>query len=200
MSALPQKQWTPEEYLAFERASDEKHEFVAGEIFNMSGASFAHNMILANVARKLGNQLEGRNCAVLHNDMRVRVRWRDYVYPDVVVVCGDPQLAQEDNLLNPTLIIEVLSPSTEQYDKSIKFDLYRSIESVQEYVLIAQDRPHITHYIRQPNQTWLFSEQNALTGSLELPSINCVLAIEEIYAKVTFDPPTNELPPSENPS
>lgn len=187
-TAIPQKRWTAEDYLAFERASDEKHEFINGNVYLMTGASREHNLIVFNLAVSLGTQLRGRDCEAYAGDMRVRVRPRDYVYPDLAVVCEPPQFedAQVDTLLNPTLLIEVLSPSTEQYDRGRKFESYRALASLREYVLIAQDRPHIERYVRQSHGEWLLSEANGLDASLELPSIGCTLALADVYAKVDF--------------
>ena len=189
MSSLPQKRWTPEEYLAFERKSDEKHEFIDGRIYLMTGASREHNLIVFNLALFLGNQLRDRACEAYANDMRVRVKGQDYTYPDVVIVCDPPEFEDDhvDTLRNPTLIIEVLSPSTEQYDRGKKFEDYRALHSLQEYILVAQDRPHVERYVRQDRGTWLFSEVDGLEASLELASIQCALTLADIYEKVVFD-------------
>ena len=189
MSALPHKQWAAEEYLAFERASDEKHEFIDGNIYLMTGASRQHNLIVFNLARALGNQLQGRDCEAYVNDMRVRMKSQDYAYPDLAVTCDPPEFEDEhiDTLVNPTLVIEVLSPSTEQYDRGKKFESFRTLDSLQEYVLIAQDRPHIERYLRQSEGAWLFSEVKGVDTSLELPSIGCKLVLAEVYDKVTFE-------------
>ena len=189
MSALPKKKWTAEDYLAFERDSDEKHEFIDGSVYLMTGASREHNLIVFSLATLLGNQLRGRACEAYVNDMRVKVKRQDYTYPDVIVVCHPPKFedADVDTLLNPTLLIEVLSPSTEQYDRGQKFESYRTLNSLQEYVLVAQDRPHIEHFVRQDQGTWMFSEVNGLNMSLELASIGCTLALADIYEKLVFD-------------
>ena len=189
MTALPEKRWTAEEYLAYERASDEKHEFIGGRVYLMTGASRKHNLIVFNLAAILGNQLRNRACEAYANDMRVRVKGQDYAYPELVVVCDPPEFedAQVDTLLNPTLFMEVLSPTTEQYDRGMKFEAYRALTSLQEYVLIAQDRPHIEHYARQDQGIWLFSEVNGLDISLELTSIGCTLALADVCGKVNFD-------------
>jgi Uma2 family endonuclease len=138
MSALANKHWTAEDYLAFERASDERHQFVSGAIHLISGWSRNHNLIVVNTFTSLHDQTSQHPHEVYANAMRVRVNKRDYVYPDVVVVCGEPELEDDqlDTLLNPTLIIEVLSPSTEKYDRDEKFCLYRTLQSLQEYVRI----------------------------------------------------------------
>lgn len=192
MSALLRKHWTAEDYLAFERASDEKHEFIDGSVYLMTGASRAHNLIVFNLAAAVGNQLRGRACEAYVSDMRVRMKQQDYAYPDLVVVCHPPEFedAHGDTLLNPTLIAEVLSLSTEQYDRGRKFESYRTLDSLQEYVLIAQDRPHVERYLRQAHGEWLFSEINGLNSSVELASIDCVLALADMYDKVAFDEPS----------
>lgn len=142
--------WTAEEYLAFERKSQEKHELADGQVYLMTGASRRHNVIVLNLVAALKPHLRDRSCEGYANDMRVRVL-RDFFYSDVSVVCGEPQFADDefDTLLNPALIIEVLSPSTEQCDRGRKFEKYRALDSLREYVLIAQDRPHIERYTRQ---------------------------------------------------
>lgn len=189
MSVLPSKNWTVEEYLAFERASEEKHEFVGGEVYLMTGASRKPNLITGNVNTSLNNQLRELPCEVYINDMRVRIQKREYVYPDVIVMCGEAQLEDEhlDTLLNPTVIIEVLSPSTEQYDRGRKFRNYRLLDSLQEYVLVAQDSARVERYLRQADGQWLFSDTAGLEASVDLISIGCTLLLADIYNKVTFD-------------
>ncbi len=190
MSALEKQKWTVEQYLEMERASEEKHEFLDGEIYLMSGASRNHNLVVGNTLAALHAQLRKRPCLVFPSDMRVRVvDSSDYTYPDLSVVCDPPQIEdiQGETLLNPTLIIEVLSPSTESYDRGKKFQQYRTLESLQEYGLIAQDQPRIERYVRQPNHEWLLSDAIGLESSLELPSIQCTLALADVYEKVDFE-------------
>ncbi len=197
MSALPKIRWTEAEYLAFERASQDKHEFIDGEVLAMSGASKEHNIITGNVYSTLRAKLRGRGCSVYFSDVRVRVsRRRDYVYPDVTVTCGTESFAddQKDTLLNPTVIIEVLSPSTERYDRGDKFERYRTIESFQEYILIAQDRILIEQHIRQPDDRWITTYVQQPDGVIELPSIGCQLSVAEVYEQITFE----ESPSDEN--
>ena len=137
--------------------------------------------------RELGNRLRGRACRVLPSDMRVKVSPTGlYTYPDVVVVCDQPQFADEqrDTLLNPTLIVEVLSESTKDYDRGEKFEHYRMLPSLSEYVLIAQDKYHVEHFVRQPDNRWLLSETNLLEDTIHLSSIACDLALAEVYDKV----------------
>jgi Uma2 family endonuclease len=181
---------TPEAYLEFERASEMKHEYFGGEVFAMTGASRNHNRIVANMLASLHGQLRKRPCEVYPSDMRVKTRSTIlYTYPDISIVCGEPQFEDEvlDTLLNPTVIIEVLSPSTERYDRGRKFQHYRTLLSLQEYVLIAQDSYRIERYLRQPNDEWLFSDFTAINSTLELTSIQCQLALADVYEKVTFE-------------
>lgn len=196
MTSLAEQRLTPAEYLAIERAADHKSEFYAGEMFAMAGASPPHVLITSNVNRELGTQLKGRPCRVYSSDLRVKISATGlHTYPDVVVVCGEQQFddARKDTLLNPTLIVEVLSETTEAYDRGEKFDHYRQIESLREYMLIAQDRPRVERYVRQPGgQDWLLTAVRDMRGSISLPSIGCELALAEIYDKV--DLPANALP------
>jgi Uma2 family endonuclease len=155
----------------------------------MAGASFAHTLIVSNVVGEIRGQLRRRECTVHSADLRVKVSATGlYTYPDVVVVCGQPRFDddQNDTLLNPKLIVEVLSPSTKDYDRGAKFEQYRTIESLTEYVLIAQDKVHVEHFVRQPDGRWLLEETNRLDGRLTLPSVEAQLAIADIYEKVEF--------------
>jgi Uma2 family endonuclease len=189
MSALANKHWTAEEYLAFERASEERYEFFAGAIHLISGSSRNHNLIVVNTFTSLHYQTTQHSHEVYANAMRVRVNKRDYVYPDVVVVCGEPQLEDDqlDTLLNPTLIIEVLSPSTEKYDRDEKFRSYCTLQSLQEYVLISQHTPRIERYLRHEDGQWLYVEVSGLESSVELTSIGCTLALVDVYNKMRFE-------------
>lgn len=189
MSVQPQPRITPEEYLTLERKSLTKSEYLNGEIFAMSGFSREHNLICVNVSSVFHSQLRQRPCETYAGDMRVKVSPTGlYTYPDVVVVCDEPQFedAQVDTLLNPTLIVEVLSPSTEDYDRGTKFEHYRTLPSLQGYLLVSQDKIHIVHYIRQADATWVLSETSRQEDHLRLPSIDCDLAVADIYAKVSF--------------
>ncbi len=189
MASHPKHFYTPEEYLALERQAAYKREYYAGEIFAMSGASRAHNIIVANVTASLNTQLEDKNCEVYPSDMRVRTPDTTlYTYPDVVVVCGQPEFEDDmfDTLLNPTLIVEVLSPSTEMHDRTRKFADYRTIPSLREYILIAQQECRVTQFIRQSTSFWLFQEASRPEETMHLASIDCDLALERIYRKVQF--------------
>jgi Uma2 family endonuclease len=187
VSSQPKTYLTPEEYLAIERKADHKSEYFNGEMFAMSGASERHATIVANLMYLLVGQLRGRPCKAYANDLRVRVSPTGlYTYPDVVVVCGQPQFAddQRDTLLNPTLIVEVLSESTKDYDRGGKFEHYRTLTSLSEYVLIDQAKYHVEHFVRQPDNRWLLSETNRLEDTIHLLSVDCDLALAEVYDKV----------------
>lgn len=187
MSLQPKPRLTPEDYLALERSADFKSEYFNGEIFAMTGASESHNTIVVNVSSEIRQQLKKRPCKVYANDMRVKVDPTGlYTYPDVVVTCGKAQFDDThlDTLLNPILIVEVLSDSTEAHDRGRKFEHYRKLGSLVEYVLIAQNRPHIESYRRQADQQWLLTECSDFDGTLRLLSIDCDLALAEIYDKV----------------
>jgi Uma2 family endonuclease len=187
VSLQPKPRLTPEEYLASERKAEYKSEYFNGEMFAMSGASERRVNIVANLMYLLVGQLRGRPCKAYASDLRVRVSPTGlYTYPDVVVVCGQPQFAddQRDTLLNPTLIVEVLSESTKDYDRGGKFEHYRTLDSFSEYVLIAQDRYHVEHFVRQPDKRWLLAETNRLEDTFHLSSIDCDLALAEVYDKV----------------
>ena len=191
-SVVAQTYLTPEDYLAFERKATTRHEYLNGQIVAMSGASFAHNFITVNIATHLNIQLMDGECRVATSDMRVKVTEIDsYFYPDVVVVCGEP--VPEDNvfdtLLNPTVIVEVLSgcePSTETYDRGEKFEHYQQIDSLKDYILISQDKVHIEHYCRQGTR-WLQTEFQKLSDVLSLLSIDCELRLQDVYRRVAIE-------------
>lgn len=181
-----------EEYLALERKADYKSEYVNGEVFAMTGASRKHNLIAGNVFGELRQQLKGKPCEVYPGEMRVKApASRSYVYPDVVVVCGEPQLEDEflDTLLNPTLVVEVLSKSTESYNRLAKAGYYRTIESLAEYMLVAQDEYRIEQYVKQADARWLLTDIRGLESAVELQSIGCSLALRDVYDRVSFPDP-----------
>ena len=196
MSAvLTQTHYTAEEYLALERCASYKSEFHDGQIYAMTGASRKHNLITFNIARESGIQLKKRPCEAYINDMRVKAaKAYSYHYPDIAVVCSAPQFedAHVDTLLNPTLLIEVLSPSTEAFDRGGKFAHYRKIGSLQEYLLIAQDQPSIERYVRQ-GDVWILSEAVGLDAVVTLESIDCTLSLREVYDKVLDDADNNQV-------
>ena len=193
MSIQPQPYYRFEDYLATEREClDAKHEYVAGEVFAMAGASYNHNVIAANLIRRLGNQLEARPCTVLGSDMRLRVATADAcTYPDVVVLCDQPAFhdRRHDVLTNATLVAEVLSPSTEGYDRGGKFAIYRDLASLRQYVLIAQDRFAVDVFTRQADGRWLLDAYTDPAAPIELASIGCTLPLREVYDKVEFAVP-----------
>jgi Uma2 family endonuclease len=189
MASVPKTRLTPEEYLALERSCEAKHEYYNGEIFAMSGASPQHVLIVTNLVGELRTQLKQGPCRVYSTDLRVKVSPTGlYTYPDVIVVCDPPEFSddQKDTLLNPVQIIEVLSESTGDYDRGGKFEQYRTIESFQEYLLIAQDRPHVEHYVRQPDSSWVLYETNSLEDTIQLRSVSCSLRLSEVYDKIDF--------------
>lgn len=189
MASNPKPRYTPEEYLALERSCEAKHEYYNGEIFAMGGASPQHVSIVTNLVVELGSQVKQGPFRVYSTDLRVEVSPAGlYTYPDVIVICEPPKFSdeQKDTLLNPVLIIEVLSDSTGDYDRGGKFEQYRTIESFQEYLLIAQDRPHVEHYVRQPDKSWVLHETNRLEDTIHLKSVPCSLSLSEIYNKIDF--------------
>lgn len=196
MSAVPKAKLTEAEYLAKERKAEFKSEFYKGEMFAMSGASREHILIAGNCLREIGNQFKGRCCEVYSNDMRVKVSATGlYTYPDVVIVCGQPEFidAEVDTLLNPTVLIEVLSPSTESYDRGTKATQYRRIPSLREHVLISQERPHVEVLSRQADGNWLLREVSDLDQVVTLSSVSVSLPMREIYDRITFEaPPATE--------
>jgi len=184
---------TPEEYLRLERAAETKSEYLHGEMISMPGSSYGHNVIVMNILLALGNQLSDRAAQIYPPDIRVKVSPTGlYTYPDVAVVCGDSRFEDQhvDTLINPTLIIEVLSESTESYDRGRKFSHYRTVESLREYVLVAQSECRIEQYIRQSDGKWLYTESADPNASIELTSIACRLPLTRVYQKVEFKDPT----------
>jgi len=176
-----------EDYLSLERKAERKSEYFNGEIFAMAGANPQHVLIVTNVVSELRSQLKTRPCNLYSTDLRLKVSATGlYTYPDVIVVCGEPQFDDDhkDTLLNPTLIVEVLSESTKNYDRGVKFEQYRMMESFVEYVLIAQDKRHVEHFVRQAGNRWLLSETNRMEDTIELSSIACNLKLTEVYDKV----------------
>jgi Uma2 family endonuclease len=189
MSTQPKSFLTPEEYLEIERKAEFKSEYYKGEMFAMAGASSWHAWIVTNISAELRQQLKGRPCRVSSNDLRLRVLPSGlYTYPDLMVVCGEPQYAdgRNDTVLNPVVIIEVLSESTRDYDRGQKFQFYRALPSLREYLTVAQDTPHIEQWTRKDDNHGILSEYNDLNQSVQLSSIDCVLALSEVYDKVDW--------------
>ena len=201
-ASAAQTRLTPEEYIAFERktlpdAEIIRHEYINGELIAMFGASRAHNLITGNIFGKLRTLLRGSRCETYMGDMRVSTpTTASYFYPDVTVVCEEPRFEDDvfDTLLNPIILVEVLSPSTEVYDRREKFAHYRQLPSLQEYVLVSQDKVLVEHYRRQEKQgitpvtgkDWIFTDLQELEEILPLTSIQCELPLQEIYERITF--------------
>ena len=192
MSLAPKHHLSFDDWLEGERASLEgRSEFVGGEVFAMTGASVEHNAIVTNIVRELGTQMKGRPCQVYANDLKVRIRSADAgKYPDLIALCGEHQFqdGRRDVLLNPSLIVEVLSDSTEAYDRGDKFALYRQIPSLQEYLLVSQHRVQVELYSRGEDGRWTLTDFSALTDSAPLASVHCTLSLAEVYDKVDFSP------------
>lgn len=193
MSTVPQTLMTEEQYLVFERAAEIRHEFLRGEIFAMAGASEGHNLASLNLATVLNLELREKPCRVYSNDMRVLApRSRSYMYPDIVVACPPIEFQDDkrDTLLNPQVVVEVLSPSTASYDRGQKFDLYLQSESLRQYVLVNQDEPRVMSYIRQSDGVaWLMIPLEGLDAVLEFPTLGVSVPLSEIYRNVEFPPP-----------
>ncbi|MSR60588.1 MAG: Uma2 family endonuclease [Planctomycetaceae bacterium] len=187
MSTAPQRLLTPQEYLTQERASDRRHEYFQGEVFAMSGASWPHTLIKDNVAWETRNQLQGGPCRVVTSDLRVKVSATGlYTYPDIVIVCDEPQFEDDqfDTLVNPRVIVEVLSDSTEKYDRGAKFANYRQLPSMQEYVLISQDRPLVERFVRQTDDSWTLTVFSDPAGTFAFGTISARLSLSGIYQGV----------------
>ena len=189
MSAVPQSYISPDEYLTIERQSEYRSEYFQGEMFAMAGASEAHNLISGNLFVALKLALAGKSCRTYTSDMRVRITATGlYTYPDLVVVCGERVFddAENDTLLNPTLIIEVLSRTTEAYDRGRKFDHYASIPTLQEYVLVAQDQPAVQQYQRLPDGSWRYLSHSGGDASINLAAVSVSLSLADIYDDIVF--------------
>jgi len=189
MSAIREQTWTVEKYLAFERESEQKHEFLDGEVIAFAGASWDHNLIVASTLSSLHPQLAKPSCKICPSDIRVKVSPRVYVYPDIVIVCGTPQFedGSPDTVVNPSFLVEVLSPSTEAHDRGKKSQEYRTLESLQEYVLISQDSLRVERYTRHESGEWRLTDATGMDGVLALKSIQCTLRLADVYIQVTFD-------------
>ena len=190
MSTQPKPHYSFEDYLAAERdCIDAKHEYVAGQVFAMTGATYHHNLITTNVVSELRQQLKSRPCIALSSDMRLRIQAADScLYPDIVVLCDKPVFHDERNdvLTDATLVAEVLSPSTEGYDRGGKFALYRGLPGLRQYLLIAQDRPVMDLFTRQADGRWVLDAYTDMDTSIRLESIDCTLRLGEVYDKVDF--------------
>lgn len=189
-SAPIQKSYlTSEEYLALERQATTKSEYIDGEMVAMTGGTSRHGLVTVNLAAELRQRLKQGPCRVYSGDVRIKILAAGvYYYPDLSVVCGEPLLEDrhDDNLLNPILIVEVLSQSTESYDRGRKFENYQMLESLKEYVLVTQDRPRVEHFLRQDGHVWLYTDVSGLDGTVSLTSVGCQIPLAEIYDKVEF--------------
>lgn len=190
MGAIPDRRiLSPEAYLAMERVSPVKHEYLHGNIVQMAGASAEHGTISINIASSINIQFKGRNCSVFASDMRVHIPATGlYTYPDIVALCGERRMMDDehfDNLLNPSVVIEVLSKSTAQYDTGEKLNHYRSIESLRHYLMVWQDVKRALLYSRS-GDGWVLQDYIGGEAVIELPAIDCTLSMEDIYDKVTF--------------
>lgn len=176
-----------DEYLRLERAAEYKSEFLDGEIFAMSGGSLRHSYLAVRWINQLSLQLGGKNCRVFSSDARVRTsKTGSYLYPDVSVVCGGPQTYENSNdiLVNPQVVIEVLSPSTAGYDHGRNFERYREIASLRDYILVHADSPWVEHFARQPDASWIFREYRGLDGAVPISSLDCLVRLAEVYSDV----------------
>lgn len=190
MSTEVKRRYSLEEYLELERDSEVRYEFWNGEIYAMSGGTLSHDQIMGNLFDSLRTNLRSTDCRVFTNNMQIKVPAAPpYRYADGSVVCGKVEVERfngNDLLLNPSLIVEVLSPTTEAFDRGDKFTYYKSIPSLREYLLIAQHRPHVTYYVKQTTGKWDYEETNDLTANFHLPTVDCTLALSDVYAGVEF--------------
>lgn len=199
MAAQPHRWITPEEYLEIERAAEFRHEYYAGQMFLMPGGTLRHAIIIANAAGELRSALKKRPCIVTNSDMRMRVAEDGlYTYPDVSVVWQEPKFADRrtDTLLNPALIVEVLSPSTESRDRGFKFAQYRKLESLTEYALISQDEARVEVFRRRENGEWALAEFVGMDAVARFESVEAAIPLAELYAKVRFEEEEAEPPTS----
>jgi len=199
MSAIPKHKMTMEEYIEFDQNNEGRWEYFDGEVIDMAGGTLNHNQIASNISRVLGNKLEEKGCRALPGDMRLKVpKALPYRYPDVVVACGEPiieTIQGQEMLVNPLLIVEVLSASTKAYDFDFKFTAYQSIESFQEYLLVAQDRPRVTQYVRQPDGQWVRRDIEGMESVVKFATVDCELTFSEIYRLVKFPPAESVIRP-----
>jgi Uma2 family endonuclease len=187
-TASAERRLTEEEYLLLEEKSEIRHEFFNGEMFAMAGGTYNHSIIASNLIAHLGNLLKGR-CSIGNADLRIKVEETGLLtYPDVSVICGTPELVHRpaDTLLNPALLAEVLSPSTELYDRGTKFEHYRKIPSLGTYLLVGQDSPRIEQYVRETEFTWEYRTAAGIDTMIELPALKITLSLAEIFAGINF--------------
>ncbi|MDQ6704328.1 MAG: Uma2 family endonuclease [Acidobacteriota bacterium] len=191
MSANPAPRITPEQYLEAERSAEFKHEYYQGRIFAMSGGTHPHGVIICNFAGEMRQALKSRPCLVSTTDVRVRVSETGlYTYPDILVICGDPADADDrkDTILNPTVIVEVLSRSTEAHDRGFKFAQYWKLDSLKAYILVSQDEARVEIFERRSKEQWILTEYAGMESACRIESIDCEIELSEIYDKVPFAP------------
>lgn len=194
MSAVTKRKLSVADYLAFERSAEQKHEFLNGEAFAMAGASREHNILKENLSVELGGRLKGGPCRTFSSDQRVKVeRTGLYTYPDLVIVCGqatyDPD--DRDTLVNPQVIFEILSPSTESYDRGAKFRHYQRLPSVKEYVLVSQDQVQLERFVRQPDETWVLKTFDGEDGEFSLVTVAVTVPLADLYRGVEISEPAS---------
>ena len=191
-AAIQQRYYTKEEYLVLEEQEIYKSEYVDGEIFAMAGGSIQHSMICFNVIRRIGDMIAPKDCVGLESNVKVEIqRGRQYFYPDLMVICGKIDFAEKrtDTITNPMLIVEVLSPATEAFDRNKKFTAYRTLPALREYVLVYQDEPQIEAFYKQDEKTWRYTVARGLDESIRLLSLECDLALRDVYQKITWETP-----------
>lgn len=186
--------WTVEQYLDMERLAEERHEFHDGEVLAMAGGTVKHALVVTNTSGEIRNALKGKPCRAYGSELKITLReTNSFVYPDVSVICGEPIPDARDrnaeSASNPKLIVEVLSPSTERYDRTKKFELYRTLETLEEYLLIGVEEPRVDAFFRQADGTWAFDSWSGVEATITLRSLGLSIPASEIYAGVKFDPP-----------
>jgi Uma2 family endonuclease len=186
MSAVPHIRLTEDEYLEIERAAEFRNEYYDGFMYAMSGGTMAHAFIIGNLTSALHHRLRDKPCGVAPNDFRVRVSGRFYTYPDIVVACDPIELKGKDTLLNPTLLVEVVSPSSESRDRTFKFDQYRGIDSLREYAIVSQFEPRVDVFRRDASGQWLFFAFTGLDATCAMESVGASIALAEIYHRIEF--------------
>ena len=189
MDPNPVKKMSPEEFLVWERSEELRHEYRDGEVVAMSGARRAHNLISVNMASELRAALKDRDCETYASEMRVWIpKTRLYTYPDIVVVCGEPQFIDDefDTLLNPVVVVEILSDSTESYDRGRKFEQYRRIETLKEYILISQSRPYVERFVKHGDGFWQLAEFSGSDAVITIDTLDAAIPLAAIYEKVKF--------------
>ncbi|MDQ3022404.1 MAG: Uma2 family endonuclease [Bacteroidota bacterium] len=190
MSIQKVRKLTEKEYLEIERKAEFKSEYYDGEMFGLAGASLPHNKITSNIHVSLANQLKGKTCQVFQSDLKIREQVSNqFTYPDIVVICGEPEFFdnEKDVIMNPSIIMEILSKSTESYDRGFKFELYRRINSLKDFFLVSQEKISVEYYTRNTDESWNLKEYNDRSQKIEIKSIDCTLDLNEVYYNVKFN-------------